>query len=155
MFTITILATPASSNTLCSTVWNWNTPGESLKTKQIAQTLLCNHGGSVAEWPKRYDTSPASSFVPTTSGSGRPVFNSSASGRAAAEELNMAGVWRQTRCACSLRLSNDWQFSLMGRSLKPKKVENRQDPDTLRFLTSVCNASNLNNWFLKFNCPSP
>lgn len=46
----------------------------------------------MAEWPKRYDTSPASSFVPTTSGSGRPVFNSSASGRAAAEELNMAGV---------------------------------------------------------------
>ena len=45
----------------------------------------------MAEWPKRYDTSLASSFVPTTSGSGRPVFNSSASGRAAAEELNMAG----------------------------------------------------------------
>lgn len=41
---------------------------------------------------------------------------------AAAEALNMAGIWRWTRCACSLRLSNDWQFSLMGRSLKPKMV---------------------------------
>lgn len=53
VFSITMLAIPASSDTFNSTAWNWNTPGESLKTKQIPQTLLCNQGGSVAEWPRR------------------------------------------------------------------------------------------------------
>ena len=38
VFSITMVAIPAPSDTLNSATWNWNTPGGSLKTKQIAKT---------------------------------------------------------------------------------------------------------------------